>query len=331
MSKTRVRYLLARHGLVWLSSCSLAWILALPALAGDGENEDSRVVIRQVTTCPEIALGDGKDIQWLGLSSRGFLGIEASAMTSELRIHFGVPQDAGILVGKVVEGSAAAAAGLQVGDIVTRVGGQNIASVGDLGRVVRNKDKGDAVEIELWRAGAKRQLTATLQADERCAFDVSAALDDIDWSELETMGSEISREAVESALEGVRQAFEGVEWQQHLKELEELDLEGLEERLERVNERLQGLEKELEERLEQKMSAVETERLAAEEELAHAERARKSEKQAMEREKERQEVEQEISRHEREAAQQERVAAEQAREREQALRDARREQNSGLD
>lgn len=295
---------------VWSGSFSicLALLLGAPALAGDEAGADqaedgSRVVIREVTTCPEIAIGSGGSVHWLGLSNRGFLGIEASQLTPELRSHFGVPEDSGILVGKVIEDSAAAAAGLKVGDIITRVGEQSIGSTADLGRAVRNKEKGDSTSIEFWRSGSRRQAEATLQADERCAFDIGSALSEVDWSELEAMGSEISREAVQSALEGVRHAFEGVEWEEHFKELQEIDLEGLEERLHRVNERLQDLEKELEQRLEKEMSQLELERRRVEKELEVAERARRAEERALvERQARREMIEKDMAKREREAA-----------------------------
>ncbi len=289
---------------IYLSLCLTGTLLA-------EDEEGARVVIREVA-CPEIVLGDGENVHWLGLSNRGFLGIEASRLTPELRSHFGVPEDSGVLVGKVIEGSAAASAGLEVGDIVTRVGSHNIASTGDLGRAVRNKEKGDTAEIEYWRDGSRRQAAATLQGDERCAFDIGSALSEVDWSQLEAVGSEISQEVVQEALESVRSAFEGVKWEEHFKELQEIDLEGLEERLERVNERLQDLEKELEQRLEKEMSHLEVERRRVEREIEVAERARMVEERARVAEEARRGA------MERRMAERERVAEARALERERA-------------
>jgi len=58
----------------------------------------------------------------------GFLGVQLTDLTAELRTHFGVAADAGVMVAKVVDDSAAFRAGLAAGDIITRVDGESIGS-----------------------------------------------------------------------------------------------------------------------------------------------------------------------------------------------------------
>ncbi len=94
--------------------------------------------------------------------SGAFLGVATTDLTPELRRHFGVPEDAGVLVSKVVEDSAAAAAGVLVGDILTLVDGETVASQGQLLRAIRSREPGVAVVLELWRDGSVRSVTATL-------------------------------------------------------------------------------------------------------------------------------------------------------------------------
>ena len=69
----------------------------------------------------------------------GFLGVRLAELTPELRVHFGVAEDAGVMISRVLGDSAAQAAGLSVGDIVTRVDGREIASTSDLGRAIRRQ------------------------------------------------------------------------------------------------------------------------------------------------------------------------------------------------
>lgn len=92
----------------------------------------------------------------------GFLGVATTELTPELRSHFGVPEEAGVLVAKVVDDSAAARAGVQVGDILTAVAGGAVESTGDLIRAVRKLEPGSAVDLELWRDGTLQTLGATL-------------------------------------------------------------------------------------------------------------------------------------------------------------------------
>ena len=162
------------------------------------------------------------------------------------------------MISRVVEDSAAAEAGLAVGDIITEVEGTSITSSGALGRTIRDREEGESVTIEFWRQGNARSTNANLKTHERCAFDVSSVMDEIDLEELSQLGVGISEEV----LKGLQEAFEGQDWAEAFEGLEELNfesLEGLEERMERVQERLERLEMELEE--EHKHFERESERL----------------------------------------------------------------------
>ncbi len=97
----------------------------------------------------------------------GFLGVATTELTAELRAHFGVPEDARVLVAKVVDDSAAARAGVQVGDILTAVGGGTVESAGDLIHAVGKLEPGTAVDLEIWRGGIVQTLGATLGERER--------------------------------------------------------------------------------------------------------------------------------------------------------------------
>ena len=244
----------------------LVFAAALPAAAGGHEeHEKHKVVIKRLHDCPNIQiLGTSGEPIHIGRSNRGFLGVEPTSLTPELRRHFGVPGDAGVMIGKVIEDSAAVAAGLAVGDIITRVDGEEILTASGLGRAVRQKSGGDAVEIEYWRGGETYTATATLGEHERCAIDVGEYLHELDFDfeglDLEGLteqGLLIGEEALEAlrdvdwaeTLEGLKD----IDWETHLEGLKHIDLEGFEERMEEVQERLRELEESLEreqERLE---------------------------------------------------------------------------------
>jgi hypothetical protein len=93
---------------------------------------------------------------------RGFIGMKPIEMTPELRQHFGAPKDAGVFVGSVEKDGPAAKAGLQVGDIVTRVDGDTIASTRELVRAIRHRKPGETVEVALLRNGAGKTVKVTV-------------------------------------------------------------------------------------------------------------------------------------------------------------------------
>jgi len=94
----------------------------------------------------------------------GFLGVGLTEMTPELRAHFGVPEDAGVMVSKVMGESAALKAGIQVGDIISGVDGESVGSAGALAKAVGAREAGETVNLELWREGFVQNVAATLEA-----------------------------------------------------------------------------------------------------------------------------------------------------------------------
>jgi hypothetical protein len=96
----------------------------------------------------------------------GYLGVMLTPMTPELRAHQGAPEDAGVLVSKVIDGSPAARAGLRVGDVVTAVDSVAVATPRDLAHAIRSREDGAAVTLELWRDGAVQSVTAAVEERE---------------------------------------------------------------------------------------------------------------------------------------------------------------------
>ncbi len=282
-------------------------MLGAAAFAGppdsDSDSEES-IVLRhaiRLEDCPDVQVLGDSGVRMIALSPRTFLGVEASNLTPELRVHFGVSEDAGVMISKIVDDSAAAAAGLAVGDIVTRVDGDEIGSAGELGRAIRGQEGGAAVAIEYWRDGQVEQATATLKERERCSFDIGDSLRAIElkeFGELGKHGIEIGGEALESALEALR----GQDWEEHFQGLEDIDMERIEERMERVQERLERLE----ERLERDYGR----------ELERAERAVEREHERAERGREQAEREKARAMRDQERAERDRERAERERERE---------------
>ncbi len=106
---------------------------------------------------------DGNPFAWKSPGhGRGFIGMRPVEMTPELRQHFGAPKDAGVFVGSLEKDGPAAKAGVQVGDIVTKVDGDTIASSRELVRAIRHRKPGETVEVSLLRNGASRTVKVTV-------------------------------------------------------------------------------------------------------------------------------------------------------------------------
>ena len=77
-------------------------------------------------------------------------------------VHLGLDRAAGVLVREVGEGTPAASAGLQPGDVLTKLDDKPLDTVEDFFGELRQHHPGDKVNITIVRNGREQQLTATL-------------------------------------------------------------------------------------------------------------------------------------------------------------------------
>ena len=96
-----------------------------------------------------------------GTVSRPFLGIRYRFISKDLAILNELPQ--GAYIQEVVENSSASKAGVQTGDIITKVDGQAVDSETKISEVIAGKKTGDRVEMVIWNDGKEKTVTATLQ------------------------------------------------------------------------------------------------------------------------------------------------------------------------
>lgn len=95
-----------------------------------------------------------------GLSSQQTL--TGGTAPGELGVFVADGTTRGVLVSRVVTGSAAATAGLQPGDIIVGVGDQRITSPGDLTRFIRAIRAGEVAQLQVLRGGTEYDVDATL-------------------------------------------------------------------------------------------------------------------------------------------------------------------------
>ncbi len=106
----------------------------------------------------------------LRVGPRGYLGVHLIEITPELRRHYGAPEDAGVLIGQVAPDSPAAEAGLEVGDVLTRVDGEPVNGSMDLTHRVLSKGDGEPVTVTVLRDGSALDFTAHIVQREGVGF-----------------------------------------------------------------------------------------------------------------------------------------------------------------
>ncbi|MEA2559018.1 MAG: serine protease Do [Acidobacteriota bacterium] len=107
---------------------------------------------------------------------RGYLGVGLTELTPELRAHFGAPEDAGVMVSSVEDGSPADKAGLKVGDIIAALDGKDVKSSWDIRSQVRELKEGEQVPITVYRDGKAQNLSAAIAMRERPELDMAPFL-----------------------------------------------------------------------------------------------------------------------------------------------------------
>lgn len=99
------------------------------------------------------------------VESRLRVGVQLRDLTPGLAEYFGVAGRGGALVADVAEDSPAARAGLQAGDVVVSVGGEEVEDPRDVVRALGDREAG-SVEVRVVRRGEERTLTVELRDDE---------------------------------------------------------------------------------------------------------------------------------------------------------------------
>jgi serine protease Do len=90
------------------------------------------------------------------------LGVEVQTMDQSLADSFKLKAPNGALVAKVVPDSAAAQAGIKVGDVILKFDGDPIVDAGQLSARVGVAAPGDKASLDVWRDGKTLTLTATI-------------------------------------------------------------------------------------------------------------------------------------------------------------------------
>ena len=100
-----------------------------------------------------------------GKVTHGRLGVQIQPIDQSLADSFGLKSPAGALVAKVETDSAAAEAGLKVGDVITEFNGKPVADAGQLSMRVNTTAPGERATLTVWRSGKQQTLTAKIRSE----------------------------------------------------------------------------------------------------------------------------------------------------------------------
>lgn len=101
-------------------------------------------------------LKNGKAIE------RGYLGVRIQPLSDDLAASLGLARKRGEFIQSVEPGQGAAKAGLQPGDVVTRVDGKDVSPEQTLSFLVANTAPGKTIPIEVVRDGKRLTLNAVV-------------------------------------------------------------------------------------------------------------------------------------------------------------------------
>ena len=92
---------------------------------------------------------------------RPYIGITGSAVSEEISTRYNVPQ--GVYVESVEAGGPAEAAGLKVGDIITKIQGTDVSTVQELNNIKNTYSIGDEVTLTVYSNNEYKDVKITLQ------------------------------------------------------------------------------------------------------------------------------------------------------------------------
>ena len=93
---------------------------------------------------------------------RGRIGVQIAPVTKEVAESIGLGKPAGALVQNAEAGGPADKAGIEAGDIITKVDGKLVEKSGDLPRMIGNTKPGTKTTLQVFRRGSTKDITVTV-------------------------------------------------------------------------------------------------------------------------------------------------------------------------
>jgi Do/DeqQ family serine protease len=105
------------------------------------------------------------DIQKFGAVKRGYVGVSFTELNADNAQTLNAGKTVGLYVESIVPGGGAEAAGIQKGDIISKVEGNTVYESSDLQERVARLTPGDKIRLTVTREGKERDVVVTLKPE----------------------------------------------------------------------------------------------------------------------------------------------------------------------
>ncbi|WP_456619793.1 Do family serine endopeptidase [Bradyrhizobium sp. P5_C12] len=97
-----------------------------------------------------------------GAVTRGWLGVQVQPVTADIADSIGLKEAKGAIVDNPQDGSPAAKAGIEAGDVITAVNGTSVKDSRDLARTIATLAPGSSVKLDVFHKGESKTVTLAL-------------------------------------------------------------------------------------------------------------------------------------------------------------------------
>ncbi|MDO8122784.1 MAG: trypsin-like peptidase domain-containing protein [Candidatus Hermodarchaeota archaeon] len=111
-----------------------------------------------INTVKEVA----EEIIEFGRVRRAYMGFMGVGLNPQIARTYKLPVKEGVLIAQVVDGSPAARAGLQEGDVIVAFDGEAIRSMGEIQEQLRKRTAGSLLEVTVARGQRRRGMSLIL-------------------------------------------------------------------------------------------------------------------------------------------------------------------------
>jgi serine protease Do len=136
----------------------------------------------------DVATNVQQQLVSTGKVTRSRIGVSIQDVDAQLADSFGLDRPRGALVGMVEEDAPGQKAGIKPGDVILKVDGKPIETSAQVPVMVSNTKPGEKIEIEVWRDGKTKRLTARTEEIPQEGERVAARAGDAEGASASKLG-----------------------------------------------------------------------------------------------------------------------------------------------